>query len=484
MNFRELGLLTLLISLFSFGGCKSENVGLGADGDAAIKGQLIDTLTVLARTVPEDTIAARFFLQNVINQVPLGYMNDPEVGKTTAEMAVAVHRTDTAGYNQLRQSGIIDSAVLVLKYDTTASLTYGDTTNSRFRLNVYQLSERISGSPLITKKWNHSTEVIGTLNYVPRRKTNVGLATDTVLPHLRVPMNAAFISSRIKSAPASAITTDAAFLNYFKGLYVGIDGAQSTGTGGYSYFDMTTGGGLQTGSETSTSTVRPAFGSALVVYYHTGSDTTSSVFPIGGTFTERTASAITHDISGTPLETQLAAGGSDFPVTYVSGMGGARTRVSIPYLKNLKAQLGDRAVINNAELEVVPVQESSSLPFRPATRINLYQLDIAGQRRLLQDATGSNDARAQASPLLFGGFYGAPNANAYRFTATAWVQDILSGKGTNYGTFISVGNPTNFSTTTGAELSPTLISPGRAVLGGGSNGSYKMKLRVYYSRLD
>ena len=77
MKLYKLDLLTLLISLFILSGCQeTETIGLDVDPATEIKGNLIDTITVISSTVAEDTI-----ITNTLEQYPLGYLNDPTMGK-------------------------------------------------------------------------------------------------------------------------------------------------------------------------------------------------------------------------------------------------------------------------------------------------------------------------------------------------------------------------------------------------------------------
>lgn len=481
MKFKELGLLTLLVSLFSIYGCKTEDVGLDVNVNDAIQGTLIDTATVLSRTVAEDTVQT-----SGPSSIPLGYINDPETGKTYSELALAVHLpTDTATLTKLRSTGIIDSAVLVMKYDTSAILTYGDTVNTNFRLNVHQLNERLGTSAIFNNRvFSYNASPLTGLTYKPRRKTNVitrkssTAKPDTLLPHLRIPVSTAFVNTNIKTTAAANVATDNAFLNFFKGLYLRVDPNQTTGgPGGYSFFDVNTAGGINDAASTG---AKRAFGSALVVYFRSGTDTLTSVFSIGGTNAERSAASIKHDYSGTPVQTQLSATGNSFSTVYLAGLAGVRTRVQFPYLKNLYQQLGNKLVINRAELLVTPVTSTVTDAFKAAPRINFYRFDIARQRALVPDAPGSGDVRAQ-DLATYGGFYDVTK-KAYRFIVTAYVQDLMSGKTQDYGTYISVANPGNVSTS--PELQPSVFSPGRVVAGGGTSTAVKMKLNIIYTKLD
>jgi len=150
-------------------------------------------------------------------------------------------------------------------------------------------------------------------------------------------------------------------------------------------------------------------------------------------------------------------------------LAGLRTRVRIPYLKNLGA-----LTVNKAEL-VVTVDKSTNNPFAPAPRLYLFRTDIASQRRPIPDADDS-DPRSLSDANFFS--YDQ-SAGVYRFNLTSYVQDILLGKLQQYDTFISVINP---QTLRANSLLPTGDTAAEATIGGGSNPTYKMKLNIIYSK--
>ncbi len=159
MKFSKLDLLTLLISLFLFSSCKdSSTIGLDVDPNTAIKGILVDTVTVTSRTL-RDTASATFFpgagtsSSSGITRYPLGDMTDPVFGLTNSSLAMAVNLPASTGYS-FGKNAVIDSAVLVMPFQNTAvnanttanaispfSSFYGDST-STFTVNVNHIKHK------------------------------------------------------------------------------------------------------------------------------------------------------------------------------------------------------------------------------------------------------------------------------------------------------------------------------------------------------
>jgi hypothetical protein len=108
----------------------------------------------------------------------------------------------------------------------------------------------------------------------------------------------------------------------------------------------------------------------------------------------------------------------------------------------------------------------------------MYQWDIAKQRTLLQDASPS-DPRGANAGSTFGGFYNSATGE-YHFTVTGYIQDLISGKTVDYGTFISPVNPALSST---ISFSPTAQFAER-VISFGKNSPDRIKLNIIYTKIN
>ncbi|NEU08999.1 DUF4270 domain-containing protein [Flavihumibacter sp. R14] len=463
MKLYKQDLLTLLISLFIFTGCENpDSIGLDVDPDNAIEGKLIDTLTIKSATVKEDSTKT-----NSLTKYPLGHLTDPVFGITDSKLAVSL--TLPSESLTFGTSPVLDSAVLVLKYADE----YSGDANSRLFVEVEQLASRLT----ISSDYYNTTEhpvnangvILGSKAFKVNQKDGKVNLKDSITvtdilkgkpdvtikkaPQLRIPISAQFIQDNFFNTAAANLATNTAFNDFIKGLHIKINGASTTGAGGLATFDLA-----------STDT-------RLELYYKSQGasaiDTTVTTFAINPAFS---AATIKHNYSNTPVQAQLNNPAGTYTANYVQPLG-VKTKIRFPHIQNLKS-LGEIS-INKAEL-VVQVEGGSDI-FAPAPRIFVYRTDIADQRQLIPDvALGLND-------LALGGFYDIPKKQ-YRFTMTAYIQDILSGRLTQYDTFITAVDEKASSST---ALLPSATTVSRSVIGSGiKSAPYTMKLNIIYTKAN
>lgn len=460
MRLHKLDLLTLLISLFILSSCQeTESIGLEVDPATEIKGSLIDTITINASTVAEDSI-----ITNTLEQYPLGYLNDPIMGKTSANIGMSL-TLDPPGLT-FGTNPVLDSAVLVLFYGREF---HGDST-SKFQVEVHQLANSLTETAphFNTKTIGFNSSILGStflrFNYKDSVEvTELVKGKPDVLkskaPHVRIQLDKNFITDNLLSTGASVLASNTTLNNAINGLYLTVNKAQTTGKGGIAFFNLTD-------------------SSRLEVYYKnqngTAIDTILQKFPIKNN-TSPVIANFKHDYTGTAIQTQLNNPNTKFDQTFVQGLAGLRTRIQFPYLDKLKS-LGN-ITINKAELILTVVGGSDQI--KPAQRLLLYQTDIAKQRQFVPDF-GNNPVVSMAD-FDFGGFYDSTNKR-YKFVITTYIQDILRGRLKQYDTYIApVG--LNYNRQTGPL--PSGATATGAVLGSGKTGvSYKMKLNVIYSKIN
>jgi hypothetical protein len=458
MTFKKVGLLTLLISLFIFNGCKNPTtIGLDLAPNLALDSKIAYDSTIVTKLVKEDSIAANYQTNS-----PIGFFKDPDFGTTQSDMAAALTLPNNIAVT-FDRSATLDSAVLVLPF----SGFYGDSINTQFKIDVRQMDEKIYESDAIptyynTKQWAHKSTVIGSSNIFGANswKDSITIAnirvgkSDTiqkVIPQLRIKLDKATITQLFLNADSAKLSTNDQFNNYFKGLYISMNKASTTNNGGIFLFNTSTAGSARLDlfyKQTKTAGV---------------TDTLQTSFGLTGN-TGNVVSPITWDYSNTTIASELAKNNSE--KLYLKGLSGTKVKVTFPNLKNLNS-LGKNIIINRAEL-IVNVVGGTQAPYKPLPLIKVYRWDIANRPQLLPDES-ANDPRNIGAGYI-GGAYNTI-ANTYIFNMTAYIQDLLKGN-TDYGTFISAMN-----FTTPNSQSSIL---GRSILGGGL-GKYKMKLKVYYT---
>lgn len=470
MKFSKIDLLTLLISLFLFASCeKTSTIGLEIDPSSGIEGTLVDSLTVSTRTIQEKPTST-----GVLARYPLGFLSDPIFGTTEANISMSLG-LPFAGFS-FGSTPILDSAVLVLKYSTEF---YGDSTQL-YTFNVRQLENNIQNEELFlsNKSYSTYTSSIGskTTRLYPNTKfpvTEIVTAgPDTLVsvqPQIRIRLDKDYIQNNILALTSPILASDFAFKNYFKGLQVKIN--KPSGTGAMMFFDFST-------TE-----------SSLKLYYRSknadsiNTDTLFTNFLLGnsstGVMSHKMAATVTHNYTGTPIENQLNKPNQQFTTTYLQPLSGLKTKVEFPTL-DVFAEKAGRIVINKAELVIDLASGTDVAPFEAAPRISLYRFDIAEQPINLPDNSPSTDSRGLSDPATYGGYFDAVKKR-YVFVITAYVQDLISKKTKNYGTFLA---PTPSSE---MLIKPSITSAARAIIGSHKKnavaGDNNIKLNIYYTEI-
>ena len=448
-------LLTLLISLFIFTGCQNpDSIGLDVDPDNAIEGKLIDTITVRSSTVRDDSVNTKS-----LSKYPLGYLKDPFFGTTDSKLAISL--TLPSDKLTFGTSPVLDSAVLVLKY---ADEYTGDL-NSKLQVEVFQLVQQLTDNSNYSGNAEHGaeTDLLGSKSVKVNIKDSVTIkelvkgAADISkkkAAQIRIPINSAFIKTNFLNGTAANFASNFTFNEFIKGLQIKVNGNLTNGSGGLVLLDLANAD------------------SRLEIYYKsqngTAVDTSLTSFSIA---TNTSAATIKHDYTGTALKTHLNSPATSYDINYVQPLGGVKTSIRFPYIKNLKS-LGN-ITINKAEL-IVQIENGSDI-FSPTPKLFLYRTDIAEQLQPMPDVL------LGLTESSLGGFYDS-SKKRYRFTLTAYVQDLLSGKLLQYNTYISAEDlkPGN-----NGKLMPSVSTVSRAVFGSGNTAApIKMKLNVVYTKVN
>jgi hypothetical protein len=462
MKFYRLDLLTLLISLFILNSCKNQDtIGLGVINSNQVNGSLIDTSTIVVNTVPEDSVQT-----NGLSNSALSYFKDPVFGTTESNLAIDLNLPQFGAYTIPQGTITVDSALLVIKY--ARGSFYGDSIASRYKANVYQLNERVFNKLYYnTKTWDvDRSTLLGSKSFVARTADSIRITTpianapDTLIkvsPQLRIPLTTAFINKILYNAPAEQLKSNLVFRNNVKGLYVTLDQNQ-TGLGGTVMFALDSAASVQ------------------IYYKHNDGSVIDTGVLVLPSITH--AIEVKHPLSSRPaaVQTELAnttTGGRK--TFYIQGLGGLRTKISFPYIKNIVKTIGGDVIINRAELVVTAVP-GSTVPFAPLPKLSLYRLDLAKQRQSVQDGD-KYDIRSFQQGIL-GGFYNK-QLQQYHFVITAYVQDLLRGVSPDYGTYIGASILSALP-----SITPTAEIDGRLVgVGFDTTSPYRIKLNIFYTKV-
>ena len=463
MKFFRIDLLTLLISLFILNSCKNQDtIGLGVNSASAINGSLVDTATITTTTVTDDTVVT-----SGITKTPLGYFKDPVFGISQSDLITDLNLPLSGPYTLPTGTVYIDSAVLILKY---ADGFYGDSLSSKYKVNVYQLNEKVyAGNTYYNNRtWNYNNQnLIGSKSFFSRTHDSLKVydlvegGPDTLIkvaPQVRIPIDTNFIRRVLFNASTTQLSSNLIFNNNVKGLYISMDKNQA-GPGG-------------------TFMISAPGDSSITIYYRSISGTTIDT-AITYLDVNTHAAYITHTYSQQVIK---ALNHQEDTTIYLQGLASLRAKISFPYIQSLFKSVGggSNVVINRAEIVLTPVPGSDIPSYLvPQPKLTLYRYDDAHQRISVEDAS-TTDPRAYTLDI-FGGFYGLVKQN-YHFLVTSYMQDLITNKTIDYGTYIAPIDTTN---TSSVDIAATPQTAGRTEAVGNSKTSpYRIKLNVIYSKIN
>ncbi len=207
-----------------------EDIGLPIlPGDDLLNATFTDTLTLITHTVADDSL-----MTDEISTMLLGNINDPVFGVTKSSIFTQI------GLSSLNPdfgtSPQLDSAVLSVVY--SSGQYYGTLSPQKFK--VYELAEPLykDSSYFSNRMLQYATE-LGSAYVTP--KPNVGdsvLVGSTWYPsHLRIALDKTFFGNFLNNP--SAYSSNTAFLNYFKGVYIASSTGAPAGQGGIFYMNPT-----------------------------------------------------------------------------------------------------------------------------------------------------------------------------------------------------------------------------------------------------
>lgn len=304
----------------------SENaseIGIDFFDDGELEVVYVDTLTLRASTVLVDSLVT-----SAPTRLIAGYHEDEDLGVLTVKSYFQIV-PPTIGEldDQIRYSRI----TLTLNYD---KYSYYDTTGNT-TLFVHRVTEELSNTDLYTNSsFDYDPTPLGQFTFSPR-------PTKTEDAYVEVPLSNTlgneFFDLIINKS--NSITSQTDFLNYFKGLVI---------------VPSTSVSGPMLGFTTS---------STLKVYYYDESVTPivekSFDFTTGENFrsvqanVDRSATAL----SGLNSENPSILSELTNNRVYMQGMYGVRTRIEIPYLKDLLLS-NYKILLSDAVLQLTPVRGS------------------------------------------------------------------------------------------------------------------------------
>jgi hypothetical protein len=429
-----------LVSALLLTNCNDDKNSLGLDiqpPDDKLNVFSVDTATVIAYSQLVDSIKT-----DETSVSLLGSLVDPVFGKTTANFYTQLRLSQTAF--DFGATPFPDSLVLALDY----SKIYGDT-NAAITVRIYELSEQIN---LDSSYFSNQTLVVNSIllgekTFVPNLSDSLIVMNDTLPPHLRIRLSdlSSTLVDKLLFAPADSMASNASFLNYFYGLYVTAEPANSGGA--IIYFDL-----MSSLSEMS-------------LYYHNGTDDSLQFDYLINSNCARFGH-FTHDysIADPTFKSQVVDNDTLMGknTCYVQALAGVRTHVRFPYIKNFYAN-GNIAV-NEARFFLSCQETDPELDV--ATILIMVKRTEEGSYTILDDQLESAG--------YFGGYYDK-GKHGYWFRITSSIQELMRSEDPDYGFDI--------------YLSGGAVNAERVLLDGTNpqlpeNAEDRMKLVVTYTTLN
>lgn len=399
--------------------------------------------------------------------------DDPEFGKTESSLYFSMSPGTFGSYPFLNKDSIksIDSVVLQLDY----SSLYGDSLSNE-KFEVFQIDP---ASPFTDSNYKVNETPFAILpallgsKSVDFQKLNDSLTYvnghDTVktINQLRISLDTTFGRMFINYDTAVQYKTDSAFRTFFKGLAIKINEGASTAKNGVAYFDIT------------------SANTQLIFYLR--AQTGGKIDTITRTFSYSNYQA--NLIRRTPAhgyQTYLNNGiGNNDDLIYLQSSPGSYAEIKIPGLENLSNR-----VIHRAELIMEQVPSALDNIYTPPGLLFIDGINNTGDSTF----TLRGDFQYTGTGVGYdvGTIRGDFVTNKYVFNLSRYVQSIVTRKLPSrtlrvYAPYRT--DPYFEAPTGGTSILPTIlfinspIASGRAVLGGGSNTTKKMRLRIIYSKI-
>jgi hypothetical protein len=448
---KKLLILFCVVLVFS---CKKSDSPVGVDvlpASDQLKGSYAEIIPKISFTRADDSVITT----NVSNSNLLGSMNDPVFGRFDASMYISF---EVVGFPpSLGTNPALDSVVLKLNYNTTAVIPILGDTSDPLSLDIFPITEPLNRDSIFYsgRKINYNTNYNliegGTKVWVPQPKTQVRINKDDpayYIPQLRVRLKKEFGEKIFNPAYLSSA---GALQGAFPGLFI---------TANRSVLPQPSYGSV---------VYVNALDSRILLYYHTDnvSGPQSLEIQCGPNCTRY--GRFEHDyqfLAEPSLSQQLyptydtLAGTPGQQHIYLQGAAGLQAKID---MSDLLKWRDSNVVINKAQL-CFTVDRSKPDYYDPV----LYPAPVKLYLNVRDPVTGTVTGLYE-NFYAFGGDFDATNYQ-YTFNIPHTIAQIISSKKDYTEFYVSVYQ--------------TALFPQRVVLGGSSNTSAPVKLKLWYTDLQ
>lgn len=441
-DLRKVALLSAICFIgFAFYSCKKEG-NIKPNFESSASGAFVtDTLSIHVKTVKEDSISTG---QSSLSL--FGLYNDSIFGRSKASFYTQIRLPFNAVNVATPGNFTVDSVVLSLVY----AGKFGE--EAIHNLSVYELTEGLESSENYYSNDSiaHDAVSLAQVQFTSNTENDIKIAvpdqngdidTIEVLPQLRVKLDAALGTRILNQSPSGALANNDAFIEFFKGIYVEPTGPapQNFNENNILYFALT------------------HSQSKLSIFFTETSSQTKKLLDLPITNDAIRFNRYSHKYAGSSVEKALTDA-NDSLTTYVQSMGGVRPVLTFPELTKTFPQ-DEHYVINKAEL-ILPVFFGDYFDNGIPEQLLALTSDSSGRLIFTEDLTTWSRTD---------GYYSAKDTS-YHFNVTRYIDGIVNDGRTERGlTFIPNGS---------------VINAQRLILNGPDKEKRKMKLKLYYSKLD
>lgn len=421
-------------------GCKKPTDDIGSDigvVDGDINSAFVDTFQINAFTVREPSVRG-----DRTSLAPFGSFFDPYFGITTSSMYLNFAITTSFAVPTAPQ---VDSVVLRVRYGSPTHFGNIGKYKGPINVTVYRLLDKLTvqtgsvGYPS-DQTFNIDFTPVGTATVVPNPYDSVWVGTTKEPAHLRIKLNNTFGTQLLTESPW-IFNSPSDFLERFRGLYLRVAPATNFGDGGFVYL------------------YPPGTGSRLSIYFKEAGVSREAVCKVTSDGSVWVGHHEHNYGVAVPPFQNISAPVSGEQTLLVQPLAGTKVKLYIPHIMAFNA---DKSLgINKAEL-VFPVDASLLGNYEAPPQLLLARLDAATDslQTLVDDPLGQG---------ANGGAYDAERKE-YKFNVTLHMQSVLAGLVANDTLVLE----TAYKQTRG----------NRAPLYGTQHTSNRVKLRIYYTKLQ
>ena len=430
--------LLLFVALIFFASCKKvPNIGSTLQPNSSyIKVDFTGKQNIVAESERIDALSTKSASFSLV-----GDLNDPIFGNSNLSFYTQIGLTS----NSIKwgEGATTDSIVLQMIY----SGYYGDTLTP-LTLKVYEVTENMSGdSTYYSNKSLAYGEELANYTFSPGPRTRSNIDDDTLSAAVvRIPINNVLGDRFISNE--NQFSSNSAFMNYFKGLYVSCE--PTNGTGSICYFNL-----LNTKSY-------------LRIYYHNDYDTVFYDFNVSDKYIRFNHFEHDYNTATNPI---VFDDTTNSQYLYVQSTAGVRARLTFPNIAQWAKDMNTNVLINEAKLimhganGMINGINNDTAMFTQPVQLVVVKANEDGSYSILPDQ--------MVGTTYFNGMYDSKNDQVW-FRISEYIQDlVLAGPDVeNYGLFVY--------TYSGAYNAKRWIFHGPD----SPDTTNRIKLEIIYSQID